>query len=99
MAVMTWPKQIDWYVFSKNTVVAAFRGMHVSPAKHSYAWLPRKCDYRTDTLSIQKLWSVLEFTTNKQTERQDNNNIPRIFWLRGIKMECIKIEFNSVHII
>ena len=23
--------------------------MHVSPAKHSYAWLPRKCDYRTDT--------------------------------------------------
>ena len=29
-------------------VVAAFRGMHVSPAKHSYAWLPRKCDYQTD---------------------------------------------------
>ena len=26
--------------------VAAFRGMHVSPAKHSYAWLPRR--YRTD---------------------------------------------------
>ena len=23
--------------------------MHVSPAKHSYAWLLRKCDYRTDT--------------------------------------------------
>ena len=21
--------------------------MHVSPAKHSYAWLPRKCDYQT----------------------------------------------------
>ena len=30
-----------------NTV-AAFWGMHVSPAKHSSAWLPRKCDYRTD---------------------------------------------------
>ena len=31
-------------------IVAAFRGMHVSPAKHSYmyAWLPRKCDRRTD---------------------------------------------------
>ena len=27
--------------------MAAFRGVHVSPAKHSYAWLPRKCDYRT----------------------------------------------------
>ena len=23
--------------------------MRVSPAKHNYAWLPRKCDYRTDT--------------------------------------------------
>ena len=22
--------------------------MHVSPAKHSYVWLPRKCDYCTD---------------------------------------------------
>ena len=30
-------------------IVAAFRGMHVSPAKHRYAWLPRKCDYWTDT--------------------------------------------------
>ena len=25
------------------------RGMHVLPAKHSYAWLPRKCNYWTDT--------------------------------------------------
>ena len=31
-----------------RNIVAAFRGMHVSPAKHSYAWLSRKCDYRTD---------------------------------------------------
>ena len=22
--------------------------LHVSPEKHSYAWLPRKCDYQTD---------------------------------------------------
>ena len=29
-------------------IVAAFPGMHVSPVKHSYEWLPRKCDYRTD---------------------------------------------------
>ena len=29
-------------------MLAAFRGMHVSPAKHSYVWLPRKCDYRKD---------------------------------------------------
>ena len=25
--------------------VAAFQRMHVLPAKHSYAWLPRKCEY------------------------------------------------------
>ena len=30
-------------------IVAAFRGMHVSPSKHSYAGLPRKCDYWTDS--------------------------------------------------
>ena len=28
--------------------MAAFWGMHVSPAKHRCVWLPRKCDYRTD---------------------------------------------------
>ena len=32
----------------KTNIVAAFRGMHVSSAKHSYAWLPRKLDYWTD---------------------------------------------------
>ena len=31
-------------------MVAVFRRMHVSPAKHSYnEWLPRKCGNRTDT--------------------------------------------------
>ena len=31
------------------TRMAAFQGMHVAPVKHSYAWLLRKCGYRTDT--------------------------------------------------
>ena len=31
-----------------KNIVAAFQGMHMWPAKHSYAWLPKKCDYRTD---------------------------------------------------
>ena len=31
-----------------TNIVAAFKGMHVLPVKHSYARLPRKCDYRTD---------------------------------------------------
>ena len=29
-------------------IVAAFRGMHVSPAKHSYTWLPWNHDNRTE---------------------------------------------------
>ena len=32
-----------------RNIVAAFQGMHVLPAKHSYAWLPKKCAYQTDT--------------------------------------------------
>ena len=36
-------------LYIRNNIMAAFRGMHVSSAKHSYAWLLRKCDYRTDT--------------------------------------------------
>ena len=39
-----WHKKFGYNIH----VVAAFRGMHVSPAKHSNAWLPRKCDYWTD---------------------------------------------------
>ena len=38
--------QVGWNYI--QNIVAAFQGMHVSPAKHSYAWLSRKCDYRTD---------------------------------------------------
>ena len=32
-----------------ETIVAAFRGIHVLLAKHSYAWLTREFDYRTHT--------------------------------------------------
>ena len=28
--------------------------MHVSPAKHSSAWQPRKCDYQTDTRTYRQ---------------------------------------------
>ena len=40
-------KLVNWLKLSGR--LAAFRWMHVSPAKHSYAGLPRKSDYRTDT--------------------------------------------------
>ena len=35
---------------SNNNIVATFRGMHVSIAKHSYALLPRKYDYQRVTI-------------------------------------------------
>ena len=46
-----WIKKFWNYLHISLNIVAAFRGLHVSPAKHRCAWLPRKCDYRTDTLT------------------------------------------------
>ena len=40
---------------SRKIMMATFRGMQVSPAKHSYAWLPRKYDYRTDRQILDKV--------------------------------------------
>ena len=44
--------------------LASFQGMHMSPAKHIYvwprkAWLPRKCDYRMDRQTRDKVIPVL----------------------------------------
>ena len=56
---------------NKNNIVAAFRGMHVSPAKHSYAWLPRKCDYQE---------SVTTGRTDRQTDAgQSDPYVPLCF--------------------
>ena len=61
--------RLDWTANSKTltkrltNIVAAFRGMQVSPGKHSYAWLPRKCDYRTDA------------RTHGQTDRQTPDKV------------------------
>ena len=41
--------------------------MHVSPAKHSYAWLPRKCDYWTDRHTDRK--------TDGGTDRQTPDKV------------------------
>ena len=65
------------YTYTQGTciwinIVAAFRGMHVSPAKHSYAWLPRKCDYRTDARTDGR--------TDGQTDaRQSDTYVPLCF--------------------
>ena len=44
-------------------ILAAFRGMHVLPAKHSCVYLPRKCGYRTGR------W------TDRQLRRQNNKSL------------------------
>ena len=52
-----------------ENIVALFRGMHVSPAKHSYAWLPRKC-YRT----------YIHTNTHRQTDTgQSDPYVPLCF--------------------
>ena len=64
-----------------TNIVAAFRGMHdiVSPAKHSYAWLPRKCDYWTDAWTDRQTdrrrtkWSLCAAMLRR---RQKNENGP-----------------------
>ena len=62
---------------NNNVIVAAFQGMHESPAKHSYAWLPRKCDYGTD----------------RQTDRQtpDYKNLPWLRTGTGISTRVSKM--------
>ena len=52
----------SWVIIRIENIVAAFQGMHVSPAKHSYAWLPRKCDYQ-------------ESVTTGQTDRQTPDKV------------------------
>ena len=43
---------------NKLKIVAAFRWMHVSPTKHSYAWPPRKCDYKDRQTDRQTHWQT-----------------------------------------
>ena len=54
----------------------------MSPAKHSYAWLPRKCDYRTDRRRTK--WSL----SAAMLRRRHNKNRIRIFhtWQKCTKL-------------
>ena len=44
-------------------MVAAFRGMHVSPAKDSYARVSRKCDYWTDRQKPDKVIPMCRYAS------------------------------------
>ena len=56
--------------YKVKNIVAAFRGMHVSPAKHSYAWLSRKCDYRTDRHTHSQTDAGHDYRTDRHTHTQ-----------------------------
>ena len=80
---------------TSQNIVAAFWGRHVSPAKHSYPWLPRKCDYwtyiRTDRYRTK--WSLRADMLRMRHKKQDLNVlyqvcvlgpiIPTFFWPKG----------------
>ena len=64
-----------------NNIVAAFRGMHVSPAKHSYAWISIKCDYRTD----------------KRTEAGQSDPYAPLCFAGDTKIHSTSLSFGHVH--
>ena len=60
-----------WYIFSrkvfKSNIVAAFRGMHVSPAKHSSGGVDRRTDRQTDGRT--------DGQTDGRTDRQTTDKV------------------------
>ena len=70
-------------------IVAAFRGMHVSHAKHtcSYAWLLRKCEYWTYTRTDRRTKSSLYAAMLRRRHYQkhgDTINVPIWSFLSGV---------------
>ena len=54
--------------------------MHVSPAKHSYVWLPRKCDYWIDRQMPEKVILMCCYASQatqkvKLTDRQTTDKV------------------------
>ena len=75
----------------KEKIVAAFRGMHVLPAKHSFGKCDRRTDRQTDGRTIDKVIPMCCYAsqaTQKQadprTDKQtDERQIPRCPWRGG----------------
>ena len=78
--------QISCTLHMINKVMAAFRGMHVSPVKQSYAWLPRKCDYQTDTQSPDKVIPMCRYAS------QATQKIVAAFW--GMHVSSAKQSYD-----
>ena len=76
-------------------IVAAFPGMQVSPAKHSYVWLLRKCEYWTDRQTDRRRtkWSLCADTLPRQHKKDKVTMLP-IFLYTGanFKYFCLKMQ-------
>ena len=86
-------------------IVAAFRGMHVSPAKHSYAWLPRKCD-RQMTDKVIPTCRYASQATQKLEHKQNLTNVWNLIsfrfyrlWAIGLVSKFIKISFWAIGLV
>ena len=100
MKVTVDDRQTDWI-----NIVAAFQGMHVLPAKHSYAWLPRKCDYRTDrhrdgrTDTEHKLIPMCHYASQATQKQYTLNHLMRgiqNFHTRGIQYFLSLMVFSGL---
>ena len=59
LSITSYVRSQHWHTFVYKNIVAAFRGMNVSSAKHSYVWLPR-----------EKVWLPDRCTDTQRDRRQ-----------------------------
>ena len=80
--------------------------MYVSPAKHGYAWLPRKCDYRTDRQTHRRtsLWILLlQYSTQFCKEFDESSCIDDMWsnfsqWCSDTLSTCVPSRQSSQRI-
>ena len=86
-----------------SNIMAAFRGMHASPAKHSSAWLPRKCDYRTyrqtdgQTDRRQTKWSLCAATLCRQHNKTVNIKFMNLVFFYSLAKGHRNIKKHTTH--
>ena len=89
------PSTVCELKFDQNlkNIVAAFCGMHVSPAKHSYSWLPRKCDYLTYARTHRQ--------TDRQTDAGESDSYVPLCFAGDTKVDlyCLQKVLSYISII
>ena len=78
----------------KMKIVAAFQGMHVS---HSYAWLPKKCDYRTDRGTDRQIIFMCRYALQATQKLIFHAHLPVAyrFWL-VITQSLLLVNVHSI---